>query len=490
MRKGIASVVLSVCLCLTGALTVKADESPDEGAALDGIYIENVNVSGMSQKEIENEVKAKMDELSQSSIELYVGNQGTTVTAGDLGLALKNSGISRQAADVGQRGNVLARFEAARAMKKGPLVLEMQYQVDKDKVKKIMKDQCSKLSHSAVNMSLRREKDGTFTPIPGQDGAKLNEKKALKTVLKFFSDEWRGGDAQITLDADSEPAQGDEKQLSQVKDVLGESSTDYSSSSSNRRNNIENGTEKLNGTVLYPGEELSVLGLVTPFDEENGYATAPSYEMGSVVDSYGGGICQVSTTLYLAVLRSELEVTDRSNHSMLVNYVKPSMDAAIADDSKDFKFKNSTNAPIYIQGYAANGELGFLIYGKETRDRENRTVTYESETTKSTDPDTEVREDNKLAFGKKEYHDGHIGKEAKLWKIVNDNGQESKEQVNSSTYNMSPNLTNVGIKGGSTEAVKKLENAIAANDMDQVDEVLAQYPNGASSKAEKVNDEE
>ena len=84
-----------------------------------------------------------------------------------------------------------------------------------------------------------------------------------------------------------------------------------------------------------------------PFDAENGYALAASYEMGKVVDSYGGGICQVSTTLYVAVLKAELEVTERYSHSMIVHYVDPSMDAAIAEGLKDLKFINNTDAPIY-----------------------------------------------------------------------------------------------------------------------------------------------
>ena len=194
---------------------------------------------------------------------------------------------------------------------------------------------------------------------------------------------------------------GSEEQFALVQDVLGESSTDYSSSSSNRRTNIETGVSKLNGKVLYPGEELSVCDSVVPFSAENGYAPAPSYEMGAVVESYGGGICQVSTTLYLAVLRAELEVTERYNHSMLVNYVKPSMDAAIAEGSKDFKFRNNTDAPIYIFGYASNGEVGFRIYGHETRDRENRRVSFESETLSSTEPESKIQADSNLAFGEK-----------------------------------------------------------------------------------------
>ena len=82
---------------------------------------------------------------------------------------------------------------------------------------------------------------------------------------------------------------------------------------------------------------------------------AGSYLNGKVVDSIGGGICQVSTTLYNAVLRAELEVTERHNHSMIVTYVDPSADAAIAESSgKDFVFVNNTDYPIYIDGHTAD----------------------------------------------------------------------------------------------------------------------------------------
>ena len=135
-----------------------------------------------------------------------------------------------------------------------------------------------------------------------------------------------------------------------------------------------------------------------PFDAENGYALAASYEMGKVVDSYGGGICQVSTTLYVAVLKAELEVTERYSHSMIVHYVDPSMDAAIAEGLKDLKFINNTDAPIYIEASADGSTLHFAIYGHETRDP-NRTVRYESETTNTEDPTPSLTEDANASFG-------------------------------------------------------------------------------------------
>ena len=88
-----------------------------------------------------------------------------------------------------------------------------------------------------------------------------------------------------------------------------------------------------------PGDEFSAGKAMQPFEKSNGYVEAGAFENGELVQSIAGGICQVSTTLYNAVIESELEVTSRQPHSMTVNYVKPSTDAAIVEIIKDFKFK-------------------------------------------------------------------------------------------------------------------------------------------------------
>ena len=139
---------------------------------------------------------------------------------------------------------------------------------------------------------------------------------------------------------------------------------------------------------------------VAPFTAENGYAMAGSYLNGEVVDSMGGGICQVSTTLYNAVLRAELEVVERSPHSMTVHYVELSEDAAIAGTYKDIKITNNYSTPIYIEGTTAGKTLTFTIYGKETRPS-NRTLAFESETLSTTPSPTQEIQDPSLPAGQR-----------------------------------------------------------------------------------------
>lgn len=482
MRKrwilGCAAAVVSLFVVF-GHPTAARAEVPD--TALEGVFIENVSVGGMTEEEITQAVNEKMEELKACTIRLIAGNQSVETTAGDLGLTFTNTDVVRQALYAGQRGNVLDRFLVQRYLQEtGPEVLELSFSVDADAVRSVVENQAGAMNTQAVDASLTLE-NGTFVVHEGQNGYVINTDASVEKIVSYMSGEWHGGNGDIVLVTDVEEAGGDPELLSLVQNKLGSSSTDYSGSNSSRKQNVKRGAELVNGTVLYPGEEFSMEAIAVPFSAENGYAPAASYEMGSVVETYGGGICQVSTTLYLAVLRAELEVTERSNHSMIVNYVKPSMDAAIAEGYKDFKFVNNTDAPIYIMGYADGSEIGFVIYGHETRDP-NRTVTYESETLTTTECTTELVEDPEAAYGTVTLKSsGHTGYTARLWKVVTVNGEETREQVNSSTYNMTPNTYAVGTKTDDAAALAAMRAAIETNDRNKVSETAAKYPGGKSA---------
>lgn len=481
MRKqwiqGCAALAVSLFAVFGLPYAVQA-ETPE--TALEGVYIENISVGGMNEEEITEAVNARVEELKNCVISLNAGNQSVQTTAGELGLICTNMDVVRQALYAGQRGNVLDRFKVQRYLEEtGPEVLELQFSVDEQAVRSVIENQAGAMNTAAVDATLTLE-DGSFVVHEGQDGYVINTDASVEKVVNYMSTDWHGGNGGVILVTDVDEAQGDTEQLALVHDALGSSSTDYSGSNSNRKQNVKRGTELVNGTILYPGEEFSMQEIVVPFTEENGYAPAASYEMGSVVETYGGGICQVSTTLYLAVLRAELEVTERHNHSMIVNYVKPSMDAAIAEGYKDFKFVNNTDAPIYIMGYADGSEISFVIYGHETRDP-NRKVTYESETLTTTESTTELVADSSASYGSVTLESsGHTGYTARLWKVVTVNGEETREQVNSSTYNMTPNTYHVGTSTSDSAALAAMQSAIASNDLSKVSEAAAQYPGGTS----------
>lgn len=215
-----------------------------------------------------------------------------------------------------------------------------------------------------------------------------------------------------------------------------------------------------------------------------GYELAGAYENGQTVQSYGGGVCQVSTTLYNAVLKAELEVTQRSNHSMIVTYVKPSMDAAIAGDYKDLKFVNNLDAPIYIEGYTAGKDIYFNIYGQETRPS-NRKVTYESEVVSEEDPGTQFVATGDAIGSISTTQGKHMGYVARLWKIVTVDGvEQSRDAINKSTYKSSPKIVNVGTASADPNAVAAVNAALATGDEATIYATVAQYSGAGQTPAE------
>lgn len=358
----------------------------------------------------------------------------------------------------------------------------IQLSVDKGTITDVITNQCASFNEEAKDATLSRD-GSSFTIVPGQTGYVVDTTASADAVYSQLASGWDGQPLTVALTIDVDEPKGTEEELSKVKDLLGTFTTSYSSSGSSRCGNIANGTKLINGHTLYPGDEFSVLNALTPFTEENGYYLAGSYLGGQVVDSFGGGICQVSTTLYNALIRAEIQITERYNHSMIVGYVDPSMDAAIAESSgMDLKFKNNTEHPIYIEGYTSGKSVTFNVYGVETRDA-GRKVSFESEVLSKTEPTGQkVYTDASQPVGYIKSQSAHIGYKAQLWKIVTENGKQvSKEVFNTSTYNAEPASITVGTAG---TVSAELSAAIAANDADAVRAALS----GASQSSSGSND--
>ena len=146
-------------------------------------------------------------------------------------------------------------------------------------------------------------------------------------------------------------------------DLLSEFSTKYSASNKNRTTNLILASNKINGTVLMPGETFSYNKVVGERTIQAGYKEAPIYVSGRVEDGIGGGICQITTTLYNAVVYANLDIVERSNHQFVPSYAGPSRDATVVYGAIDFKFKNNRDYPIKITCSVSGGVANFKIWG-------------------------------------------------------------------------------------------------------------------------------
>ncbi len=216
--------------------------------------------------------------------------------------------------------------------------------------------------------------------------------------------------------------------------LLGKYTTYYSSSSSNRKYNIAKAAGAINGKTLLPGETFSYNKTIGNPSQANGYRLATGFANGKHVDSYGGGVCQVSSTLYNAALYANLDIISRSNHSLPVGYVPASRDATVYYGAVDFKFKNTRKYPIKIVAGASGSALTIEIYGvKEANEYE---VEIESWQTSSIPVTIRYIDNPNLPMGtEKVISKGANGYKSVAYKVLKQNGQViSRTLLSSDTY--------------------------------------------------------
>ena len=464
--------------------------SQQEGIIPQNIVIGDVGVGGLSIEQANEAVSEYVDEILDEKLSLVAGENTVKAKLKKLGTTWENTDIVNTAASVTTTGNIVSRYKALKDLQQGTITYDIYLDADEDAIYDYLKSHEDKINTEAVNASLKR-KGGQFEILGGTQGAAIRVDESVSAIADYIENEYVEGGS-VELAADITEPEGTKEELEKVKDVLGTFSTNYGSSTWGRAQNVANGCSKINGSTIYPGETFSVYEAVSPFDAENGYELAGSYENGTTVQTYGGGICQVSTTLYNAVIRAELEVVERHNHSMLVAYVDPSADAAIAGTSKDFKFTNNLDTPIYIEGTTSGGVITFTIYGEETRD-EDREVSFVSETTSTTEPTTKYVASSSLSLGAtSQVQSSHTGKTAILWKVTQNGKQVSKEEFNTSTYKASPTIIEVGVSSEYSEASAIVKSAISSQNYSTIKSAVAKAKKliAKKQKEEKEKQEE
>lgn len=217
-------------------------------------------------------------------------------------------------------------------------------------------------------------------------------------------------------------------------DQLARYTTRFDESNTNRATNINLATNKINGVVLLPGETFSYNKVVGARTIASGYKEAHIYINGTVADGIGGGICQLSSTLYNAVLLANLEIVERRNHYFIASYVPASLDATVSYGSIDFKFKNSRNYPIKIVCNSSNGVCSVEVYGiKEDVEYE---VVIESNVTETIPFDIKYKDTSSLPIGTENIVvNGTNGYKSEAYKILKLDGKVvSKTLLSKDSY--------------------------------------------------------
>ena len=271
-------------------------------------------------------------------------------------------------------------------------------------------------------------------------------------------------------------------------DKLATFSTRYDVSDKDRTTNLELACSKINGTVVLSGDTFSYNKVVGARTAGAGYKNAKIYEAGKVVDGIGGGICQISSTLYNAVLNANLEIVERKNHQFVTSYVEPGMDATVVYGLTDFKFKNTRTYAIKIKAGVSNGIATISIYG--IKEENEYTTSFETKTISSIPFTVKYVDDATLSTGtEKVKQKGANGLISETYMIKSLNGKVvSRELLSRDTYSAMQKIILKGTKGAANNPTTNNSNTNNNNNNNKNDTTTVNTKPASDNKTNESNE--
>lgn len=350
----------------------------------EGTTVEGIDISTMTlQQALDYWTQQVEPKYAQRAVTL---SNGMVFTSGELGYSSDYATVLTNAWSAGRSGSLEERYQLISNRQNTPVEYAVTRRAySEDGVNACVAGIAAQLDKPAQNAHIESFdlENYSFVFADGEAGSKVDT-EALRSGMTRALDAG-GGTVELEVEA-IQPTQKKED-IAAKYGMITSAITNASSSNKNRLTNIRQAMKLINGTRLAPGETFSFNETVGKRTTERGFKVATAYSSGEVTEEVGGGICQVSTTLFNAAVKADLEIVERHNHSLTVGYVDKGKDAAVNWNSQDLRFRNTTDDDIYICCYLTEdkrvrvGIFGLLIENGETITVEgvtNDTIPYET----------------------------------------------------------------------------------------------------------------
>lgn len=399
----------------------------------DHVTLFDRDLSGCTFTEAEETINQLLSERSEESFDLVYGEQVYTYTAAELGFSADPAPLSTYAESLGREGSIFQRYQYRIASLWRETELEEQIVVDEDILTAVLETVKSTLTTTAKNAYFYIDDNGDVAIMPSEKGTFLDREATAAAIREALTDpDVSRINLVIAENADPDLTTADLEAM-RINSVLSSFTTYYSEDSANRAHNIALAVSYFDMALISAGGSFSFNETVGQRSYERGFLDAVIIENGQYTDGLGGGVCQVSTTVYGALLRTELTVTARRPHSLVSSYVDPGQDAMVAWGTSDLAFENSYDLPVLLHATACDGVLTVTIYGDASLKKE---ITVTSDIIRYIPYTTETIIDDDLADGTSYIKStGKQGLECSVSRIVSKDGVVvSSETVSHDTY--------------------------------------------------------
>ena len=472
-----------------------------------GVHVAKIDFSNMTKEEAKSILEEIYSKKAENEILFKYEDFETTTTYEALEVEYQIDKAIDEAYNVGRKGNIIKdNWELIKAIFQQKEI-ELEATIDEEMLNQIIQNINNSIEGAVVQPSYyRKEGEDKLIITEGKEGLKVNEEQIYKDVYELIKNQTDINIIKIPLenvqpdkidlqkiyeeihkevqdayytqnpfkvypevegvDFDIENAKNiiaEKKEQYEIPliitkpnkttkeigteafpDLLATFSTKYQSSNVNRTTNLKLAADKINGIVLLPGEEFSYNKTVGERTVQAGFKEAAVFNAGRVENGLGGGICQISSTLYDAVVMADLDVTVRRNHQFVTSYVKAGADATVVWGSQDFKFKNTRKYPIKITITVSGGVATAKIWG--VKEEVEYDITIETKKTATIPYTTQCVQDSSLPEGQQKIvQSGSNGQKVEAYKVKRLNGQViSTTLLSKDTYNAMKKIVHVG----------------------------------------------
>lgn len=543
---GIAILVMAGLVSTLFAITAPKDR------IIKGVSVDGIDVSGLTKEEATEKLNATVEERLSKNITLKYETYETTISPEQIEAKFDIESIVNEAMQLGKGGNIFANNYQIIGTMLSKVNLTAKINYNEQLLKDILGDVASKIPGIVEESSYYIDEDELII-TKGKDGLVIKEEELKNRIIAAIGTEEdiqipveEGKPEPIDIEKIYEEIHTEPKDayyttnpfevhphvdgvdfaismeeakalLEEAKDeyviplkitkpkvltsdigsgafpdLLSSFSTKYDASNRDRSTNLQLAANKINGTVVMPGETFSYNKVVGERTIAAGYKEAKIYSNGEVIDGLGGGICQISSTLYNTVLLGNLEIVSRRNHQFLTSYVGAGRDATVVYGSTDFKFKNTRNYPIKLVASVKNGIASIKMYG--VKEEKEYTVGIETKIVSSIPYTTKYIEDDSLSEGKEVVKQkGTNGTKSITYKIVKLNGVVvSRTTLSQDTYNPMQRVVVRGTKKTETKPAetspeKPVENEQPKENLEKPTENVQQNETG-TTPTDELND--
>ena len=338
------------------------------------IFIEGIDVSNLTKEEAINYIN---ENITPSDIQLNYDGETNIISLDEIDLKYNTSEVVDEAYNYTKTDSYFENIKRFFDLNKNIKNLEIKSLYNENKLSEKIQSISESINVAMENAKVYISDSGNISASSATIGKELDIAATKESIYDAIKNkDYKAIDLKVNI---KQPKINTEAAKS-VNTLLAEFSTKFSTNDSNRVTNIVLSAKATSDVLLMPGEEFSYNNLTGKRTKSNGYKDAPVIINGKLEQDVGGGVCQVSSTLFNSVLYSGLDVTSRRNHSLKSSYVSIGRDAMVSDGGSDFRFKNPYSHPVYIKNTVSNGVITSKIYGNAS-DKKNISIKVEPYTT-------------------------------------------------------------------------------------------------------------